>query len=217
MKKFLLSICAGLIIVAIPFPSSAEVTYTKDMIEEILKDKATQKLHRVMILQRNNLKLILDGFLIGDAELIRQNTQEVADNMRDIIGATSSTSSSANSANMWSTMSDIVVETQKLKETIDAEDYPGAYKHYTNIVSNCISCHQIARSWGKFDKIKKEIAPEDLPIASNIVSNEAAAVADTTAPAEPEKDEKKQVETPQEIEFGKPYTLQNKTKKSSSW
>ncbi len=145
----------GLVFNFILLPRAFAETYTDDMIQDFFKSKDARKSHGVMKAQRESIRAIMDGFIIGDPELIQRNADDLNTAMQEIVQTYPPKSEEG--AAVWSAMSNIVTQSQSMKKELSNKDYSKAYGHYTQITASCIQCHQIARPWGKFEEPPTEV------------------------------------------------------------
>jgi hypothetical protein len=142
--------------------SAAETVFTDKMVHEAFeKDGGTA--HEVMTRQRDRLRSIGDAFLIGDKEMIKQDADQIAADMTTV--AETFPPSSENTVKVWKAMSDVAAEANAMKTEIDNKDYQKAFEHYSHLQASCIQCHQVARSWGKFETPAPERKEEPAPVA----------------------------------------------------
>lgn len=139
-------------------PLASAKTYTDKELKEMIRSMSGTTSHGVMVMQRQRLQKIMDGFIIGDPGSIKQNADELEAAMKEVVQAYPQ--KDENDAIAWDAMADIVSQAQLMKKELSKREYQKAYGHYTHIVASCIQCHQAARSWGKFEEPEPE-APEE--------------------------------------------------------
>ena len=115
--------------------------------------------HDVMKAQRERLQVMLDGFLIGDMQLVGKNADAVAVAMRRV--RAKFPPNPQQEAEVWQIMAEVADTSQKLQEAVKEEDYKAAYRHFTFLAGRCIACHQVRRSWGTFEESESEMVAAD--------------------------------------------------------
>lgn len=130
-------------------PSFAEnrVFTNEDVRQLFEKSEDFKKSHSVMKQQRERLKAILNGFLVGDTQTINEKSDELLQAMKEVIAGYPPSGEKESAA--WQSMADIVNETYLMKEEASKNDYNKAYVHFSHISRSCIQCHQVVREWGK--------------------------------------------------------------------
>lgn len=131
-------------------PEAFAEVYTDESIRKMFKSKEVQKSHSLMTRERERLQAISDGFLLGDSEAIEKNTDMLVASMRQVAQMFPHKPESGGAE--WTAMSEIVSHVESMKKEILNKNYNKAYSHYSRIMASCIQCHQIARSWGKFEE-----------------------------------------------------------------
>ena len=91
---------------------------------------------------------MLDGFLLGDAELVKASSNNIAQAMSKIVRAVPVEGESQ--AIAWEAMSKIMKETLAIEKSLGENDYPSAYNAYVSLAGRCIRCHQAVRDYGTF-------------------------------------------------------------------
>ena len=147
--------CSVVLITCFGTPSFAEnQVFTNEDVRQLSeKSEDFKKSHSVMIQQRERLKAILNGFLVGDTQTINEKSDELLKSMKEVIENHPPSGEKESAA--WQSMADIVNETNLMKEEASKNDYDKAYVHFSRIAGSCIQCHQVVREWGKL--------PEPLP------------------------------------------------------
>ena len=121
-------------------------------------EKRFGKSHAVMKTQYQLIHQILDGFLLGDSELIQRNTNELAQTMREV-GYTFPPEP-RQEVEVWNAMSKIVQQARLLQERVAQGSYQEAYKHFLLMIYQCLKCHQTRRTWGQFPVPEPEKSKE---------------------------------------------------------
>lgn len=107
-----------------------------------------QTSHGVMKKQQARLHAILDGFLLGDLDLVQQQAEAIGKAMDEV--ALHVPPKAGAQAEQWTSMAKIVEEAQALRDTAQKGQYQQAYQHYTALANQCMMCHQARRDWGTF-------------------------------------------------------------------
>jgi hypothetical protein len=132
----------------LPAVSRAEVVTDEKLKQYLAQSPEFESAHAVMTAQRQKLHAALDGFLVGDAELVREATGSVADAMKAVANQIPLKDEQGTEA--WSAMSRIVQESLTAEDLIQKNDYVGAYNAYARMTAQCIRCHQTVRDYGTF-------------------------------------------------------------------
>ena len=121
---------------------------TNDEVYKFLsKDKNFKEAHSVMAEQRERLRDILDGFLEGNVNKIREQSGKLVKAVAEINRRYPQSEEKGPAA--WQAMAKIVNESNAMNDDTLKNDYGKAYWHYSRVVDQCIQCHQAVRQWGK--------------------------------------------------------------------
>lgn len=133
----------------LPVTSHAAESYTDESINEYFaKNDQVRRSHGLMAGQKERLEAILSDFLEGDSEGIASNSAQVSDVMRTAL--LMETGDVDQEAKVWQALSEVVLQARLLEAQAKKPDYKKAYEHFSLLTGQCIQCHQLARSWGKF-------------------------------------------------------------------
>lgn len=99
--------------------------------------------HDSMTSQKKNIAAIQNGFLMRDADAVESGASALARGMLAVSRTLPDQATAQEGA--WMTMYQIVAEAQQVKEKIAADDFDGAYEHYSAMVGQCVKCHQLTR------------------------------------------------------------------------
>lgn len=127
-----------------------DVPYTDDTIRREFAQEDVRNVHGVMIRQRERLTQIADAFLVGNADLARETADQIALDMANIAHAFPASEAKASQA--WKLMSEVTLQAESIQKELAGKNYRMAYNHYVRLQASCIQCHQVARSWGKFEE-----------------------------------------------------------------
>jgi hypothetical protein len=121
----------------------------KDIQKTFKNSGQSKDLNYVMAGKRRHIQAILDGFLLGDHQLILESVSDLESNMQLV--SRNISVDSQNAIEVWQSMAHIMERARKLKQNIEKKDYQKAYADYSDIVSSCIQCHEAIRGWGKLE------------------------------------------------------------------
>ena len=133
---------------------------TNEDVYELLSESGIwERSHSVMSQQQERLTAILNDFLNGDTGHIKKESDELLNDMKQLL--LDSPPNKENEPSSWQSTTEIVEETHSMKEEISKNDYNKAYEHFVNITTSCIECHQATRQWGKFPQPAPSPAKDD--------------------------------------------------------
>lgn len=116
--------------------------------------------HAVMQGVRGQMQAILVGFLDGNIDTISRNADEIAEGMQQV--AETFPAAPEDRDEVWTATRAIIEQARLMQTAVHQDRYQEAYRHFTDMTSRCVACHQINRVWGKFsrplDKIKADEA-----------------------------------------------------------
>ena len=116
------------------------------------------KSHTAMSKQLERIQEVLEGFLRGDWQKIEGAMIQMRQDI-DEIGNQYAQYSNENIP-MLKSLDEIRKESTALQEELQAKNYENAYQRFQSITYQCIQCHQVKRTWGKFEEAKAAKAGE---------------------------------------------------------
>lgn len=133
--------------------------FTEEDVQQFLRNtKELDKSHSAMSQQGERIEAILKGFLSGDVATIQSEADGILKDMREVLQEYAPAGKEGSVA--WKTVTQIVNETQLMKEKLLKEDFNAAYLHFFSVPVQCIQCHQVLRRWGKFN-VPKDSSKKD--------------------------------------------------------
>lgn len=151
-KACFVSMAAAVVIMSV-FWIGASSSYSQERVNDEQIEALFGRAHNVMRDQRARLRDVLDGFLLGDLEIVQEMAEQLA---KDIARVNDEIPLELdNEAVQLISVGEIAKEAKKLEAAAAAGQYRVAYEHYANLVARCIACHQQRRSWGTFPEIQE--------------------------------------------------------------
>ncbi len=102
--------------------------------------------HEVMLDKARHLQSILMGFLLADRDLVITNSEAIADEIDEIVGAVLLEGSAPTEE--WQIVSELSDAARQTAQLMKAGQYVDAHRQYQRMVRSCVACHQIRRTWG---------------------------------------------------------------------
>lgn len=110
--------------------------------------RASGAAHGVMKEQRQRIRDLLDGFLVGDLRAIRAQAETIANAMSRV--EREFPPGEGQEAAQWRRLVNVIEQAHVVSTTARDGNYQQAYLYFSAMIGQCIECHQGRRPWGVF-------------------------------------------------------------------